>query len=122
MNLLIVPFIETTIPVGLLENEWGVAHHVLLTKGSFKKDTCRWSIQIMMINGIWYGTSSACTTTGCHCGYCGPCTRSTTPFVSVEECIDYHYRKVCEFFKREDKGIPKRPSFKDFEEAYPYNL
>lgn len=117
MNLLIVPFIETTIPMGLEENEYGVAHHVLLAKGEHKSQKTRWSIEIMAVNGIWYGVSSAQTTIG---GYCGPCTR-THPFTNADDCIDYQYNRICDYFKREGKSVPPKPSFKDFKEAYPYN-
>ena len=118
MNLLIVPFIETTIPVGLEENRFGVAHHVLMARGEHKNQKTHWSIEILAVNGIWYGASDALTNMG---GYGVPCTRQNTPFTNAEDCIDYHYKRVCEFFKREGKGIPPKPSLKDFKEAYLYN-
>ena len=117
MLTLIIPFIETTIPMGLEENEHGVAHHVLLAKGEHKSQKTHWSIEIMAVNGIWYGASSAHAPLG---GYCSPCTR-THPFISADDCIDYQYNSICSYFKREGKCIPPKPSFRDFKDSYPFN-
>ena len=119
MNLLVVPFIETTIPNNLEENEWGVAHHVLMAKGFHKSQNTRWSIEIMSVNGIWYGASDAQTSIS---GYGGPCTRHwTTPFTNAEDCIDYYYAQICSFFRQNNKKVPPRPSFELFVESYPYD-
>lgn len=117
MNLLVVPFIETTIPLNLEENEHGVAHHVLEAKGMHKGQKTHWSIEIMSVNGIWYGCYDVQTDTA---GCCGPCMR-TSPFADVEECITYYHGRICAFLKSNNKSVPLRPSFEDFKESYPYN-
>lgn len=82
---LLVTLIETTIPIGVTFNQWGVAQKGFRYEFKFQKLSV--TFEVCALNGLWGGSVNIRTNTW---GCASPITKNESfEFSSFEECVKY---------------------------------
>lgn len=88
---LLVPFIETTTPIGVTFNQWGVAQRGFRYTFEFRRLSV--TFEVCALNGLWGGSIQIFTNTW---GRSGPLTRRDFKFRSFEECTTHLWKNTYE--------------------------
>lgn len=107
---LLTTLIETTIPIGVTFNQFGVAQRGF--KYVFKFQKLSVTFRVCALNGLWGGAFSIMTNTW---GSCSPIVREDFIFSSFEKCVIYLWKSAYESIYRNRKGIT--PEFLRFKLA-----
>lgn len=97
---LLVTLIETTIPIGVTFNQWGVASKGFRYEFKFQKLSV--TFNVCALNGLWAGEFGITTNLwGCS----GPLTREDFKFNSFEECVSYLWLLAKNYIERNKSNV-----------------
>lgn len=97
---LLVTLIETTIPIGVTFNQWGVAQRGFRYIFKFQKLTV--TFDVCALNGLWAGEFGISTNLW-GCG--GPITREEFKFSSFEECVSSLWLLAKDYIERNKSNV-----------------